>query len=563
MAACYFVWLNHALYKVQSPFFDSLSYYEKLHRVMSLTRSEGMLRGFSEVLQGANTVCLPFLIAIPLAYFIEPCREIGIGIQIVELFVVLWSADIYMRRVTKTNRESRSAVQVAFFGLGCLYYQNGGVSDFRMDLSLMLLYATSSFWLLIALSDGRVKSFLVLGVVMGIACLFRATAPVYFIMAFAPIAVGAFFQSRKDRSRRKQLLVGLLVAGVSSVAIAGWYFVLNYSYLYYYYVVWNTDANARLPWIETLGHLKLASRAAGDPAIALAIVLSVVLMRRRCSVRHGEPGSLHRSLIDCFRGVDFRWAWIAMAPLVVLISRRAGLNPFVNMPTIAGAFFLIAFWHQELFRTASVMQRRVAWTLILLCVIGAGTRGWVKHSFAKTGSMASHLKIIDLIAADAAMMGLRELRFATLQTSEICTSSLWSTLLFDRPETQREQLQVRINGVQFMPSQTFFQPSVSDWKSVPGSNDEERRNELVRIAQNEDDYLVMPSEQSMPTIIKELNFPVINQHLAQLKDKLLASGNWVKISDEIEVMPGRTYEVYRRNHRRIAARTASFPNLNK
>ena len=327
--------------------------------------------------------------------------------------------------------------------------------------------------------------------------------------------------------------------------------------------MWNTDANASLPWLESLGHLKLAVRAAGEPAIALAIILSVVLIGRSLIVKQGEQRSLGLSFANNFRGVDWRWGWIAVAPLAFLIARRAGLNPFVGMPTIAGAFFFIAFWHQELYRTASLGPRRVAWALILLCVIGAGTRGWLKHSITKNGSMASHLEIIDLIAADAAKSGLRELRFGTIQTSELCTSSLWSTILFDHRDTRQNQLQVRVNGIQFMPSQTFFQPSVSDWQAVPGSNDEERRNELIRIAQNEDDYLVMPSRQSLPLITREVSLPVINHHLAPIKDALFSSGNWVKISDEIEVMPGRTYEVYRRNHRRTDDRTAEFRNVNK
>ena len=46
VGAFYFVWLSRVLYQVQSPFFDSLSYFEKLHRVMSLTRSEGLLAGW-------------------------------------------------------------------------------------------------------------------------------------------------------------------------------------------------------------------------------------------------------------------------------------------------------------------------------------------------------------------------------------------------------------------------------------------------------------------------------------------------------------------------------------
>ena len=554
VAAFYFVWLNRVLYQVQSPFFDSLSYFEKLHRVMSLTRSEGMLAGFSETLNGSNTVFLPFLISIPLAYFIEPCREIGIGIQIVELFFVLWSADIYMRRVAKSNRESRLAVEVAFLGLGCLYYQNGGISDFRMDLSLMLFYATSSLWLLTAISDWRISSFFTFGVAMGIACLFRATAPVYFVIAFTPIVVITFVRSWTDRSRTMQLFLGLSLAGFSTLVISGWYYALNYSYLHHYYVVWNTDANANLPWLESLGHLKLAVRGAGNPVIALAIILSIVLIGRRRLVKQPGRNSPRPSIANHFRGIDWRWGWIAIAPLAILIIRRAGLNPFVSMPTIAGAFFLIAFWHQELFRTATLGQRRTAWALILLCVVGAGTRGWLKHSFTKNGSMASHRLIIDLIAEDAAKSGLRQIRFGTLQTTELCTSSLWSTVLFDRPDTQHEQMQIRINGIQFMPSRTFFHPAVSDWKSIRGSNDEERRSELIRIAQKEDDYLVMPSRQTLPFITEEVSQPVINHHLAPLKDTLLASGNWVKISGEIEVMPGRTYEVYRRNHGQMADR---------
>ncbi|MFN5320821.1 MAG: hypothetical protein ACK56J_16830 [Planctomycetota bacterium] len=531
---------NHLLYESQAPFFDSVSYYDKLHQVMTVTREAGLVEGWRTALHPDTTVCLPFLIAVPLALVIAPCREIGLGIQTLELFLFLWSLDIALRRLVSASLPVRRTCLLSFFSLACLYYQNGGLSDFRMDLSLMLLYGCSALWLMIALHDRQWASFFWLGLAIGAASLFRATAPVYFAFAFVPVAGYQMVMGSTAAGNKRRLLVQLIFAGAIAALAAGWYFLVNFDFLYYYYFVWNTDANARLPLSRALGHFSMAKRAIGDVGLlyfGTLATLGFLAWRRSLTNRSESNSPLYR--------IDWQWLWLATAPTLLLVSLRAGLNPFVNLPTAIGFFLFLTFWAAKWLDQLPRPHARVIWTCLLITLAVCGVRGWKKHQISANGSMASHLQVVDAIVDDAQARSSSQARYGMLQTTELNVITLWSTLLFDDRRAEPSKYEVNVDGVVFQPDFIFSQLSSSDWQAIPGSSNDEKLRHLVHEATQRLDYVVVAEAESVTEIQHAKNAPVINLHLPEIREALLQSKQWTQVSAPIETQPGRRYAVYR------------------
>lgn len=548
---------NHLLYQTQAPFFDSVSYYDKLHQVMTAAREGGLLEGWRAVIRPDTTVCLPFLIAVPLAWVLPPCREIGLGIQTVELFLFLWSLDIALRRLVGANVSVRRTCLLSFFTLACLYYQNGGLSDFRMDLSLMLLYGCSALWLMIALTDRQWVSFFWLGLAIGAASLFRATAPVYFAFAFGPVAAYEILFRAGNWTARRNLVGQLLFAGLIAILAAGWYFVVNFDFLYYYYFVWNTDANAKLPLSQALDHFDMAKRAIGDVGLAyfgLLAVLGFLGWRRSLTTNAAASSITYR--------LDRRWLWLAIAPALLLVVLRAGLNPFVSLPAAIGSFLLISIWSAQWLAQLPRPHARLAWTCLLITLAICGIRGWKKHQISLNGSMSSHLQVIDSIVDDAQARSSTRARFGMLQTTELNVASLWSTLLFDDRRAEPGQYQVAVEGISFLPDETFSQMSKSDWEALPGSSDGDKLAHLLERALERLDYLVVAEQESIHEISAAKQGALINAHLPNLRDGLLRSGHWTQVSPPIETQPGRRYAVFR-NLCTDSSRSAAPPATNE
>jgi hypothetical protein len=544
LAAGFFaIWFNRTFYANHAPFFDSLSYYDQMHEVMSATRSGGWAAGFDALLKNQTTVCLPHLMGMALSWVMPPCREIGIGIQVLELFLFLWTFDLALRRLYQADLVVRRTLSLSFFTLACLYFKNGGLVDFRMDLSLMLLYGISSLWLLIALTDRRYASFAWLGLAMGATCLFRATAPAYFAFAFGPVIAHDLIWRQTSAADRKRSLIGLSIAAALTALSAGWYFFLKFDFLYYYYFVWNTDANARLPWSLAVDHVNLAKRAIGTTGLlffSLLIGLGFLAWRRSLTARSSRDGSAR------FR-FDGRFAWIALAPVLLMILMRAGRNPFVAMPSAIGLFLLVAAWACRWLPELPKPQARLLWTCLMLvlalCLFRLGRR----DNFSAFASMDSHRQIIETILSDVKEQGRNLARYDTLLMTELCSNSLWSVLQYDTPGSKTQPAMMRVEGVDFYPAKIFPLAAQSEWERLPGSNESEKIDGLLAAAEIHVDYLIVAEAETAEQIQFDHNRPAVNLRLPQLRAAVTGSERWTKIFEDIETMPGRRYAIYRIN----------------
>ena len=263
--------LNARFYARSQPFYDSMSYHDQVHRVMTQARADGIVAALGTACR-SSTVCLPLIVAALAGPFIDPSRTVGIAIQIVELAILCGTLWYYLHRVRGLAPGVAALTVTPCLLWRCLYDFNGGLSDFRMDLSLALLFTTTVLWYLIAIATGRVGHFVTLGIAASATCLFRATAPVYLALTLAPLVITDLVPN----ATRPRRLAGLGIAAVTAAAGCLWFFLMNYEALHYYYVVWNTDANAQLPLRESLRHVSFAVGHIGVPAAVLALTIPVV-----------------------------------------------------------------------------------------------------------------------------------------------------------------------------------------------------------------------------------------------------------------------------------------------
>lgn len=561
-------WLQIRLYQHQHPFFDSLSYYQKLARVMNRTELEGWNGGWDEVLNGHNTIALPLLMAIPVSDWIPPTRLFAVAYQSALLWLLLITWDFWLRSLTKLHRGWRLLSCLSLLALHGWYFPNGGLSDFRMDLSLMVWYAVVGILFLQSCREGSVWWALLTGLAMGLACLCRATAPVYFAVGCLPVWM-CFLVTAKERWRLVRAAGwALLVAGV----VCGWFFYLNGEYLRYYYVEWNSDANKKLDAWQALGHVRMCFRQWGISALIMAIAAGIIVRLDICRKTIGglasEPESdndtksAERGENAVLESFPAYWilamVWLGMAPLVFLWLWRAGLNPFVTWPA---SLVLFLACQLMLARAVPMMNHRGAWVLavlVSLSVAGALGRGIVKHLAPRHGIMKFHQDVIDQILEDAQARNYPTARIATLMTTEINSPSLLSVLTYDRPQPNHRLPGGQAPVVKATVDALYFLPAEADWNSVPGTTDLDKAIHLARQAvERRIDYLLAPTPATIELMKTAVSDVVTHQHqkilLESLLDPALSSGQWTLVIDNIAGESGYRYNLYRnQTHARYA-----------
>ncbi len=456
---------------------------------MTISTEQGLSNSLEEACFSSTTVCLPFVVAAVIAPLVSPSRMVGVWIQVGYLGLFLFSLYYYLSRVRELSRYVSTLVCLAFCCLSCIYYENGGISDFRMDFGLCMTFGMTAVWYLISISQPLKRHFCLLGLAAGLCCLARATAPVYLLTSFAPLLTYDWIMSKEKR----QLIRGIGIALLFSAAGSGWFFVLNFEYLHYYYAVWNTDANAKIPFSEAWNHVKLARRCFGEPLTLLLVLWASVLFANRKS--SGEPKNLASANIDqrgsltslfarCrVSGIDFRIAWIGAAPLVLLVARQAGLNPFVAMPAVIGlSLFLLIPIAKTYDRNDNPKLARLFAICLIVCLAIAGARGWRRHQERAFNSMAAYQEIVETMLQDSQSRGIREVQFAVMQSSELNSDSLYSTLLFDRPDAQPRLNHVLIGDSHLLRIKVFSKSALADWDEVPGASDDEKIADLIFVA---------------------------------------------------------------------------------
>ncbi len=542
--AAYAMALNRLYYQYYGAFYDSMSYYARMVAVMDLSRTEGFFAGMAKAATN-STVFLPFGFMPFLAKWVEPTRFFATALQSVWVFGLGASLLVYFTWCRKVVLPLALALGLLFVSTHAIYFYNGGLSDFRMDLQLYLLFGITITWFLIALHQGRRWTWLVFGFAAGLCCLGRATSPVYIGLTCVPMALPVFFQGRE---KILTTLKGVALSAVICLVVAGWFFVLNWKHLHYYYFVWNLDANARLPLATSIRHFFFAWDSAGAAIIWSILGCGVIALSCWVAplVLHPSAAGWKAGVLGWLRAIEWRAMAPALMPAGYLALSGAGLNPFVSMPSTFGIMLCVVSlagrWPARGWRVSAIA---------LVAFTGAGwsaLSGVPSHSVAPgRTNRAEAYRAIDR-AITHAVAGPTRGRVLVSQVSlgYYHNAALASYFTFDRPLPRTaEGFELAGKQLILLGQHLCAPPTEVEWKKFPGNSDEERIAYVVDTLTHNADFVILPTGKTADYLASHVPYNYINRFTPVIRARLLGDGAWIPLSDPIAVTDDEEYLVYR------------------
>ncbi len=535
--------LNQLYYLHHGAFYDSMAYYQSMVMIMDTTRAEGFFTGMAKAATD-STVFLPFGFMPFLAKWFEPTRLFATALQSAWVFGLGASLLVYFAWCRRVVLPLALALSLLFLSTHAIYFYNGGLSDFRMDLQLYLLFGITLTWFLIALHQGRTWTWLLFGFAAGLCCLGRATSPVYIGLTCLPMALPVFFQGHE---KILATCKGVALSAVTCVVVAGWFFVLNWKHLHYYYFVWNLDANAKLPLATSIQHLRFAWDSAG-PVILWAAFLAALIAASEWFLPLFRPGAedWEKPALAWLRTIEWRALAPALAPAGYLVLSGAGLNPFVSMPSAFGLILTLV----------SLAGRWPArgWRVPVIALVALTGAGWSAVSGIESHAVspgrfnwADAYRTIDrALVTHSATMKSDRLVVAQISCGYYHNNALASFYNFDHPLPRTREGFV-LNGRQLVLLGKYVYSAATEveWKVHPGATDTERIGNIAAALNAEAHFAILPTEKTAGTLARDLPANYINRFTPAIRARLLATGSWVAISMPFAVTDQEDYVVYR------------------
>jgi hypothetical protein len=539
----YAVTLQRDFYTQSGPFFDSLGYYTQMAHIWTRAREQGLAESLRAAWSG-GTVFLPWVETAFLASFVPLTRELAVWLQSIWLLCLAWSLFYYFTHWRRVPTAHALILTLPFLAFRGIFYFNGGLSDFRMDLSLYLFVALAAVWYLATYETESYVPWVALGVFSGLACLNRATAPIYLAVMFGPPLACRIVT---DRANFGRYLRRIAASVLPVLVLALPFLIANGEYLYFYYFVWNADANARLPLKDSIQHFGWA---------ALNIGREMCLLLGIAGSWHLFAGWQFRrwSLSALFWSIDWKVAWLGIAPAAFLAVRGAGANPFVTMPCVLG---MVMFALVPLAGKTSLRGWK-AMIVSVLVIIGVTLNVRAAPALhlegqATTPSMVALRQGIELLREDARDRGARKINFATIYVGLLHYYAMQHVILFDfRGRLDSGGVRDK-DGILFTNDEAHrFTPAVPvDWQRLTtGGAEEERIQYLVKVAQNRLDCFFLPDDPTVELVERERPFFFMNTKVRAVKKALLATGTWERYGPLLDVRLGEKMEFYRRTRPR-------------
>lgn len=510
--------LNESFYGHYAGFYDSMSYMNQMAAVMEGVHHQGLFQAVWRASE-RSTVFFPWLVSGLLGCVLEPTRTAAVWVQLPALLALLFASFRYFRVQGRDEFTSLVfSVSVAVFP-GALSH-NGGLPDLRMDLYQAYAFGAFVAALLTARRRDRSVEWAMAGILLALACLVRATTPVYaglFILVVLILDVPRF--GWQGVCRRYGILMG-----IASV-LAGWFFIRNFGYLNYYYLVWNTDANARLPMAVSASHLGFFM---GHLGLWMQLVLGLVLTWRLAHARGGRPAlaALAAPLI----------------PLAYLVLSGAGLNPYVSLAAVP---VFVLFSLEPLERDSTFPGPRW-WAVAMLSACLWSLVGSVRGFQASVPPWMPRVEGVALaaesIASDARSRGRTSTSVAFLYLGSMDGTTLLNHLLFKEGFQFSGRRRVRKGDLEIKMMEMGVSAD-AEWNGLPGADDREKAMKLVDRAVRQSDFIVLAESGSeLPSHHR------VNLWRADMQLRLEALPSLVPIRRGIQVSATECVSIFRVSH---------------
>ena len=538
----YAVSLHRGFYELYGPFYDSMSYTDLMAATWTNARHAGIWPTLKDVWW--NTIVpLPFLETALLAPFVPLTRELGIWLQILWVLALVLSVYYYFLR-RRLAPWHAVCLSLPFIAYRTVFSWNAGLSDFRMDFSLYLFTSLTVVWYLLTYEGHSRLPWLMSGIFATLACLARATAPVYLAAMLAPLLAVRVLRP----ASRGPVAAGVLWMAAPVALVALPTFLIKWDAFHMYYFIRPGDANANLPLWSAARHIPMVVWNLGTASfLALAAASAcqwLAAARRRAWSISALAGD-----------IDWKLMWLAFAPAGLLALRGAGLNPFVSMPSIFGLIlFLLAP-----FRGPATLTGVRGAAVCVLALAAAIYPAAIAHSLHRgpdvyAPQMTQIKQWIERMRTDAAGRGANLARFTGVFVGNGKTLSLstLNVLIFDFGGSIRGGEIEIPGGFRFRAEINPFAAGTAwDWDhEIKGRNDEEKIQWLVDSARKSVDYVLLPDDASISFLERAMAHNFINTKVRRFKQVLLATGDWEPLGQPMAGGNNEVAELYRRRSAR-------------
>lgn len=534
----YACWLNHLYYETYGPFYDSMSYTNRMADLLSSAKQQGVLSGIQRAFH-FGTVSLPWILTALVSPVAGYSRLLGVGFQEMWMLLLAASAFLYMRRFRGASPWLAALWTVPFLSFMAVYRFNGGVSDFRMDLTLYLLLALASVWYLATYHTESHTPWVLSALFLALSFMNRATAPAYAAVMFVPILAGRWWAnpgSRRFLARRSLLYLGG-GAVLGAIPLAA-----NWSFLHYYYFVWGKDPTAHLPLAQSARHFIFAAVDIGRwLALAGGLMFAARLVAWTGSSQN-EPRGMARFL----HAIDWKIAYLGLAPALLLTVTGAGMNPFVSMPSVFG-FLLFCVAPMRGALSAHRAERIATVGLVLACALNIWN-GYADHALPganKVPMMAALRTGIASMEQDARSRGRNQAEFATAHIVDYDVTALTNVMIYELGAVFEDKTLRMPDGLTFRPTYQFTAARPLDRKTKGTAVTEQEKYDYLRnVADQELDYIFLPDGPSIDWMEKNRPFNFANLKVRGFKRTLLATGRWCAIGDPLVASSYETLQLY-------------------
>ena len=538
LLAVYACWLNQLYYGRNGPFLDSLAYCNQLAEVLTQSRLHGFIAGVHG--GDGSTVVLPWIVASAAACVLPVSRLDGVWFQAALLLPLLFSLYYFFRRVAGFSELRAFAAVFPFVAIHAALNFDGGLSDFRLDLSLYILFSLTCIWCFLAMAHRRsVWPWVICGLCGGLAALARATAPAYLVVALGPVIVARLAHGRG----RRAAVIGSMIAIFFAAIVCGWFFIVRFSDLHSYYFVWNRNAHAHVPFLKALAlHGRAAGANIGWPAALLAL-----------SFGFGQLFAAGRTLSfwRFLRSVNWAMLYVGVAPILLLAAQGSGPNPFVSMPAAFGLLLWLIFPLRRkavgdfsLFHLSPIASVTVA--VIVTAGVAVSAIGGHLRGQGCMNLMSGQRGVVDRMLADAGRRHATDIRFTTFQLGAVHSETLRNAMIYEYG-FQAGAGSFSRNGLTVANDPVITEPS--EWQQVDGVDDAAKIRSLVARAGDNDDYLILPDPSCLNYLELHGFKCEMNLYAGQFREAALAGGQWQEIGCPIVVSPVEIVEVYRNRAR--------------
>jgi len=537
----YASWLNALYYEKNAPFYDSISYLDQLFRTWEATRDHGLLAGFKKSMSG--TTGLPFMLIPPISNFVVPSRTLAIALQSFWVFALYASLAWFFIRHKGAGLIVGLSLPALFVSIAGIYYYNGGISDFRMDLQMYLCFGLAVVWFLIARDSKTAGSWFALGAICGLACLGRATAPVFLVLTLGPMVLVSWLTKRMDFA---DVCRATAYASVACIGVAGWFYIINWETLYYYYFIWNLDANAHLPLSQSVSHFRYAYASTGAIIIVAGLLLLILRAIAQWQASPLLKSPQAESKTSWFYTIDWAIIFPALVPAGFLMARGAGLNPFVSMPSAFGVVLLMIM----LSRPWSFTSSMSAWAAIIIVFGSIGTAlGGISSHASPPGSynqISGYKQAWNIITHNATGHSAEDVKIAQLGLGYFSVQALFNYITFDTKSLREghfiieDKVYYKLSGRH---TSYGMAASPADWIKVPGVSDDAKRKSIINIFNQQVSFLIVPTDATTIFLETYTRHNFINTQLTSLRDKILLDDSWVQVGPEFSISEQEHYVI--------------------